>query len=228
MGVFATDFDEYDNTYILGNIKVLQNVNGWDENVGTYIGVDTRYIADVESQAYNIYNLIMKSVVANESPIMYSVSDTTRNNYAYFSWLDLLDMNVIIILILMTVVSAFTLIAGLLMIVLERINMIGMLKTLGATNGTIRRIFIYLTQKLILKSLVLGNVFGLAFALLQQYFHFVRLDAESYYIAYVPIEINWLYIILLNVGVVVVSYVTLLAPSLIVASIKPSKSIKFE
>lgn len=228
VGVFATDFDEYDNTYILGNIKVLQNVNGWDENVGTYIGVDTRYIADVESQAYNIYNLIMKSVVANESPIMYSVSDTTRNNYAYFSWLDLLDMNVIIILILMTVVSAFTLIAGLLMIVLERINMIGMLKTLGATNGTIRRIFIYLTQKLILKSLVLGNVFGLAFALLQQYFHFVRLDAESYYIAYVPIEINWLYIILLNVGVVVVSYVTLLAPSLIVASIKPSKSIKFE
>ena len=163
-----------------------------------------------------------------ESPILYSVSDTTRNNVSYFSWLDLLDMNVVIIIILMTVVSAFTLIAGLLMIVLERINMIGILKTIGATNGAVRRIFIYLTQKLIFKSLFYGNVLGLGLALLQQHFHFLKLDAESYYISFVPVEINWLYIVALNVGVIVVSYLTLLAPSMIVTSIKPSKSVKFE
>ena len=170
----------------------------------------------------------MRSVIDKDSPIMYSVTDTTYNNMAYFSWLELLDMNVVIIIILMTVVSAFTLIAGLLMIVLERINMIGILKTLGASNSTVRRIFIYLTQKLIIKSLLLGNVFGLAFAVLQQNFHFLKLDAESYYIAYVPVEINFSYIMLLNIGVVVVSYITLLAPSMIISYIKPSKSIKFE
>ena len=228
VGIFSTDFDEYDNTYILGNIKAIQGVNGWEDYMGTYVGIDTRYISDVDNQAYSIYKLITKSVLEKDSPILYNVTSTTKNNMSYFAWLNLLDMNVVIILVLMTVVSAFTLIAGLLMIVLERINMIGILKTMGASNGSVRRIFIYLTQKLIVKSLIYGNIVGLASALLQQHFHFVKLDAESYYIPYVPIDINWWYILILNVCVIVVSYLTLLAPSMIISSIKPSKSIKFE
>lgn len=228
VGIFSTDFDEFDNTYILGNVKAIQNVNGWEDYMGTYIGIDTRYIPQVEAQAYSIYKTIAQSTTRQDSPILYSVSETTHNNMAYFSWLNLLDMNVIVILILMTVVSAFTLIAGMLMIVLERINMIGILKTLGASNGSIKSIFIFLTQKLILKSIILGNVIGLAFAIIQQNFHIIKLDAQSYYIPYVPIDINWMYILLLNVGAIVVSYVTLLAPSMIISSIKPSKSIKFE
>lgn len=228
VGIFSSDFDEFDNSFILGNIAALQSVNGWQPNVGTYIGINTNYIDDVQDEAYDIYRLLSRDAIEKESPILYSVSDTTRNNGAYFSWLDLLDMNVIIIIILMTVVSAFTLIAGLLMIVLERINMIGILKTLGATNGSTRRIFIYLTQKLIFKSLIYGNLLGIGFALLQQHFHFLKLDAESYYIPYVPIEINWLYIVILNLGVVIVSYITLLAPSMIISSITPSKSVRFE
>lgn len=228
VGIFATDFDEFDDMFILGNIAALQSVNGWEPNVGTYVGINTHRIDEVQDEAYDIYKLLMNDAMEKESPILYSVSDTTRNNVSYFSWLDLLDMNVVIIIILMTVVSAFTLIAGLLMIVLERINMIGILKTIGATNGAVRRIFIYLTQKLIFKSLFYGNVLGLGLALLQQHFHFLKLDAESYYISFVPVEINWLYIVALNVGVIVVSYLTLLAPSMIVTSIKPSKSVKFE
>lgn len=228
VGIFATDFDEYDKTYILGNIKAIQGVNGWEDYMGTYISIYTRYIDNVDSQAYSIYKLIANSVIEKDSPILYNVTDTTQNNKAYFAWLDLLDMNVVIILALMTIVSAFTLIAGLLMIVLERINMIGILKTLGASNGSIRCIFIYLTQKLILKSMLFGNAIGIAFALLQQHFHILKLDAEAYYIPYVPIDINWMYILLLNIGVLVVSYLTLLAPSMIISSIKPSKSIRFE
>lgn len=92
----------------------------------------------------------------------------------------------------------------------------------------IRRIFIFLTQKLILKALIYGNIIGIGFALLQQHLHLIKLDAESYYIPYVPIDINWMYIILLNLGVIIVSYITLLAPSMIISSIKPSKSIRFE
>lgn len=228
VGIYSTDFDEYDNTYILGNIKSIQNVNGWEEYTGTYIGVETKNTEEIPDVAYSIYKLTSKYTIDNDSPILYNVTDTTYNNIAYFSWLDLLDMNVVVIIILMTIVSAFTLIAGLLMIVLERINMIGILKALGASNGMIRRIFIFLTQKLILKALIYGNIIGIGFALLQQHLHLIKLDAESYYIPYVPIDINWMYIILLNLGVIIVSYITLLAPSMIISSIKPSKSIRFE
>lgn len=228
VGIFSTDFDEFDNAYILGNIAAIQGVNGWDKHTGTYVGIDTRNLEQIQECSYDIYRLLSKAAVEKDSPILYSVTDTRHNNVAYFSWLSLLDMNVIIIIVLMTLVSAFTLIAGLLMIVLERINMIGILKTLGATNGSTRRIFIYLTQKLIFKSLIYGNALGISFALLQQHFHFLKLDAESYYIPYVPIEINWLYILALNIGVIVVSYITLLAPSMIISSIEPSKSVRFE
>ena len=93
VGIYSTDFDEYDDIYILGSIKIVQGVNGWDERTGTYIGINTRYINDVANQAYSIYNIIMRSVIAKDSPIMYSVTDTTYNNMAYFSWLELLDMN---------------------------------------------------------------------------------------------------------------------------------------
>lgn len=114
------------------------------------------------------------------------------------------------------------------MIVLERINMIGILKTLGACNSSIRRIFIYLTQKLILKALVIGNIAGIGMALLQQHFHIIKLDAASYYMPYVPIAINWWWILLLNVGIIAVSYLTLMIPSMIISSIKPSKTVNFE
>ena len=228
VGIFSTDFDEFDNAYILGNIAAIQGVNGWDKHTGTYVGINSRDLDNLSSCAYDVYRLLSKAAMEKESPILYSVTDTHHNNISYFAWLDLLDMNVVIIIVLMTVVSAFTLIAGLLMIVLDRINMIGILKTLGATNGATRRIFIYLTQKLIFKSLIYGNALGIAFALLQQHFHFLKLDAESYYIPYVPIEINWLYILALNLGVIVVSYLTMLAPSMIISSIEPSKSVRFE
>lgn len=228
VGIFSTDFEEFDDLYAMGKIGLLQNVNGWDEHIGSYVGINTRYIDKVETQAVTIYKELAQSVIMAGSPALYYVTTTAQNNISFFSWLDLLDMNVVIIIVLMTVVSAFTLIAGMLMIVLARINMIGIMKTLGAADGTIRRIFIYLTQKLVIKSLIYGNAAGIAIALLQQHFHIIKLDAEMYYIPYVPVELNWLYIVLLDVGVIAVSYITLLAPSMIISSIKPSKSIRFE
>ena len=140
----------------------------------------------------------------------------------------MLDMNVAIILILMIIVSSFTLIAALLMIVLERIKMVGMLKAMGATNRSISRIFIYLTSKLIVKSVIIGNVVGIGLALLQQHFHIVRLNADAYYMSYVPISIDIPTLLLLNVGIIVISYLTLLAPSHIVSTIKPTSTMQFE
>ncbi len=228
VGIYSSDFEEYDQAYIIGNIKAVQNINQWDEDTGTYVGIDSKYIDDIEEQAYSIFITLAGNATDLNGRLLYNVSETNTNNVAYFSWLGLLDMNVVIIIILMSVVSAFTLISALLMIVLERINLIGTLKSLGASSASIRNIFICLTQKLIFKSILIGNIIGLSIAFLQKEFHLIKLNAESYYMPYIPIEINWGFIILLNLGIIVLSYLTLIIPSMVVSSIKPSESIKFE
>ena len=146
----------------------------------------------------------------------------------FFAWLQMLDMNVVIILTLMMIVAAFTLISAMLMIVLERIRVIGNFKALGATNGSIRRIFIYLTGKLIIKALIIGNVIGIGLALLQKYGHIVRLDPTAYYMPYVPIHLSIPALLMLNVGIIIVSYLTLLGASHIISTIKPTATMRFE
>ena len=140
----------------------------------------------------------------------------------------MLDMNVVIILVLMMIVSGFTLIAALLMVVLERIKMIGLMKALGTNNTSIRRIFIYLTQKIILKSTIIGNVIGIGLALLQKHFHIIKLNPDAYYMNYVPIDLNITALIVLNVAIIVISYITLIGPSYIISSIKPTSTMRFE
>lgn len=228
VGIFSTDFEEYDQAFVIGNLRAIQNVNGWDSHTGTYVGINTHKTGQITEAAFSILLSLYNTHTDQYERPLYNVTETHSNNVAYFSWLGLLDMNVIIIIILMAIVTAFTLISALLMIVLERINMIGILKTLGATDKSIRRIFIYLTQKLIIKAIVIGNVLSIGIALMQQHFHIIKLDAASYYIPYVPIQIDWVMILLLNVAIIIVSYLTLIIPSMIISSIKPSKSINFE
>lgn len=228
VGIYSTDLEEYDKAYVIGNIRAIQNINGWNKHTGTYVGINTLRTSDIEPLSYSIFTLLANNCADHYGRPLYYVTETHGNNVAYFSWLGLLDMNVIVIIVLIAIVSAFTLISALLMIVLERINMIGILKTMGACNSSIRRIFIYLTQKLIIKALIIGNVASIGLALLQQHFHFARLDAQSYYIPYVPVEIDWGVIALLNVGIIIISYLTLIIPSLAISSIKPSLTAKFE
>ena len=228
VGIFSTDFEEYDQAFAICNLGLLQNVNGWNSHTGTYVGVNAKRTGWIEQEAYSIFSALYANRTDSHGRPLYNVTETHGNNVAYFSWLGLLDMNVVIIIILMAIVSAFTLVSALLMIVLERINMIGILKTLGACNSSIRSIFIHLTQKLIFKALVIGNAVSLGLALLQQHFHIVKLDAEAYYIPYVPVEIDWGVIILLDVAIIIVSYLTLIIPSFVISSIKPSRSVNFE
>ena len=114
------------------------------------------------------------------------------------------------------------------MIILERIKMIGLFKALGASNHSIRRIFIYLTHKIIFKSIIIGNVIGIGLALLQQHFHIIKLNPDAYYMNYVPIDINVPMLIFLNVAIIVISYITLIGPSYIISSIKPTSTMRFE
>jgi len=166
--------------------------------------------------------------VQHGSNSLFIVTSTHQNNLPFFAWLQMLDMNVIIILTLMMIVAAFTLISAMLMIVLERIRVIGNFKAMGATNGSIRRIFIYLTGKLIIKALIIGNIIGIGIALIQRYGHVVRLDPTAYYMPYVPISLNIFALLALNIGIVVVSYLTLLGSSHIISTIKPTATMRFE
>ncbi len=228
VGVFSTDFESFDNTIMLGNISLVQQVNGWNGDTGNYVGINMSDMETLLEDSYTINSVLASNCIEKENKTLYNVSNTFQNNTAFFSWLSMLDMNVVIILVLMVIVSGFTLISALIMIILERVRMIGVLKALGCDNSSIRRIFIYLTHKLIFKSLVLGNAIGLTLALVQHYFHIVKLNADVYYMPYVPICLNVWVIVALNVGVVVASYITLLGPSYIVSTIKPTATMRFE
>jgi len=229
VGVFNTDFESFDNNYIVGNIALLQSVNGWRDYMGNYVGVNIDNLDNVDKVAYSLYgDLAEQSINDNDNSTVYLVSNTKQNNISYYTWLSMLDMNVVIILALMVIVSAFTLISALLMVVLERIRMIGLFKALGTSNMSIRRIFIYLTQKIILKSIVIGNVIGIGLALLQKYFHIVKLNPDAYYMNYVPVDINIPALLILNIGILIISYITLIGPSYIVSSIKPTSTMRFE
>ncbi|MBQ9555172.1 MAG: ABC transporter permease [Muribaculaceae bacterium] len=227
-GVFETDLEAFDGAYIVGNISIVQGVNGWHADTGTQVAINMCDTRDLEGDSYRLYSLLAENTVQHESKNLFIVTSTHQNNMPFFAWLQMLDMNVVIILTLMMIVAAFTLISAMLMIVLERIRVIGNFKALGATNGTIRRIFIYLTGKLILKALIIGNIIGIGLALLQRYGHIVRLDPAAYYMPYVPISLSIPALILLNLGILVVSYVTLLAASHIISTIKPTATMRFE
>lgn len=228
VGIYNTDFDAFDKSYIIGNIKLLQSVNSWNGYTGSFVEVNLKNTEGLDSNAQHLYSSLALSMIEHNYPTLYTVSTITQNNMSYFAWLNMLDMNVIIILILMIIVSSFTLISALLMIILERIRMVGVLKSLGCSNKMIRNIFIYLTGKLIIRSIIIGNVLGIGLALAQKYFHIIKLNPEAYYMSYVPIEINTTALLLLNVGIVIVSYLALIGPSHIVATIKPTTTMKFD
>lgn len=227
-GVFETDLEAFDGAYIVGGIGIVQGVNGWNGDTGTQMAINMRNTGHLDTDAYDLYSMLASNTVQRESKNLFFVTTTHQNNLPFFAWLQMLDMNVVIILTLMMIVAAFTLISAMLMIVLERIRVIGNFKAMGGTNGTIRRIFICLTGKLILKALIIGNIIGIGLCLLQKYGHIVRLDPSAYYMPYVPTSLNIPALIMLNVGIIIVSYLTLLGASHIISTIKPTATMRFE
>ncbi|MFA5418287.1 MAG: FtsX-like permease family protein, partial [Bacteroidales bacterium] len=144
-----------------------------------------------------------------------------------FDWLDLLDMNVIVILTLLALVASITLISTLLIIIIERTNMVGLLKALGANNATIQRIFFIKTGRIILRGMFWGNLAGLAFIFLQQTFQLIKLSPESYYIDYVPVELSVAAFLMLNMGVLIVTFFVLMIPAFTITHIMPAKALRY-
>ena len=225
-GIYRTDFSEYDQLFVLADIRQIQRLNRWDEDMVSGVEIQLDDFNQISGMLETLYGQLgYKQDRLGNSFFIRSIIDL---NPMIFSWLDLLDMNVIIILILMLAVAGFTMISGLLIVILERANMIGVLKALGADNTAIRMIFLRVSVFLILKGLLFGNVIALGICLTQKYFGIFKLDPEVYYLSTVPIDINIGYIVLINICTLIVSMLMLLGPSYIVAKILPAKTIRFE
>lgn len=226
--IYDTHFSDYDKNYVFSSLKLLQGVNGIDSLSGNRLQMTVTDIDHIDDTALELQNAMIKASYNDELQGVYRLTTVTETGMMYFNWLELLDTNVVVIIILMILVSGFTLVSSLFIIILERINLIGIFKALGATNGEVRRIFIYLGQKLVLRGMLIGNIAGIAVLLLQSKLHFLPLDPEAHYLNYVPVEIDWINILLLNIGVFVVSWAMIILPCHIVSSIKPSQSIRYE
>ena len=226
VGLYETNFEEYDKIFAVIDSKVLSGLNGWDDDMATGLEIQVNDFNKIDEIAQDLFfELSPHKDRLGNTLYPRSIKDI---NPMIFNWLSLLDMNVWVILALMTLVSGFTMISGLLIIILERTNMIGMLKSMGARDFNIRKVFLYLSVFLIGQGMIWGNIIGLLFCFIQKNFQILKLDPATYYLASVPIDFNALNIILLNAATLIVSLLMMIGPSYLVAKITPAKSIKFE
>lgn len=226
--IYESHFGEYDKLMAFSSITMLQKLAGLSESQGASLEIRNLNHDAIIDEAATLQENLMQSCYSGQVDRLYHVDNVYRSGALYFNWLDLLDTNVVVILILMAFVSGFTLISSMFIIILERINMIGVMKSLGATNKQIRKIFIYLTERLVLKGMIIGNVVALILIFLQKKYKLLPLDPEAYYLNYVPIEINLWHILLLNAGVLIISCAILILPSYLISTISPSKTIRIE
>ncbi len=226
VGIYETNFEDWDKLFIITDKEILGNLNDWDEDLVSGIEVLVNDYNNLDITTQNLF-FQMSSYNDRLGNALYtrSIKDI---NPMIFNWLSLLDMNVWVIITLMLIVSGFTMISGLLIIILERTNMIGMLKSMGASDFSIRKVFLYLSAFLIGRGMLWGNIIALLFCVLQDRFKILKLDPSTYYLSAVPVDLNPLFIILLNVGTLIVSLIMMIGPSYLVAKITPSKSIRFE
>jgi len=225
-GIYSTNFIEYDKLFLLADMPQVQALNDWSPD--SYSGLEV-LITDfnrIDEVGDAVYDATANRF--NKEGAAYSTQTIKQLNPQIFSWLDLLDMNVWVILILMLAVAGFNMISGLLILILERTNMIGILKSIGATDWSVRKIFLYHSFFLIGKGMLWGNVIGLSLCAIQYFTGIVPLDPEAYYVATVPITFNWLYIILLNVGTLAASLIMMIGPSYLITKITPAKIIRYE
>ena len=218
-GIYNSGFQEFDATYIIGDIRHLQRINKWTpDQVGAFeVFVDD--FDQIESKGAEVYQ--QTSSVLNTQTIV-------EKYYYIFEWLKLFDFNIIVILIIMIVVATINMVVALLVLILERTQMIGILKALGANNWAVRKIFLYNAFYLIVRGLFWGNCIGIGLILVQQYFGVIKLNPENYYVNQAPVDLNWTYILFLNIGTVLTCLLVLLIPSYIITKISPVKAIRFE
>lgn len=225
-GVYQTSLVEFDKQFILADIKHVQSLNGWEEDRVTGFEILIDNYDDLDRMKEAVFSIAGTTFSSDGSKLkVVSIRDIYPQ---IFDWLGLIDKNVWVLLGLMLIVSAFNMISGLLIIILDRTTMIGILKALGMNNQGIRSIFLYQSVYLMVKGLFWGNLAGIGICLLQQYFRILKLNPESYFLSYVPVNFNLSHLLLLNLGTFLITLLVLMLPSMVIARINPARTIRFD
>nr|WP_322623611.1 FtsX-like permease family protein [uncultured Flavobacterium sp.] len=219
VGIYNSGFQEFDAAYVIGDIRHVQRINKWKNGeVGSFeVFIDD--FSQLQRKGQEVYEAI---------PTMLN-SVTIKEKYAnIFDWLQLFDINIMVIIIIMVIVATINMVVALLVLILERTQMVGMLKALGAGNWSVRKIFLYNAAHIIIRGLLWGNTIGLGVLLIQKYFGVVKLRPENYYVNVAPVTLDVVAILVINVGTILICLALLLIPSYIITKISPVKAIRFE
>lgn len=225
-GIYQTNLAQYDDITCFMDLYTAGKLNGWEKDQVSGAEITVKDFNKVDETEAIFINRLNRTV--DQYGETYSSKTIRDISPQIFSWLDLLDLNVWIILALMIAVAGVTMISGLLIIILERVTMIGVLKAMGAKNVMIRHTFLWFAVFIITRGLLIGNLIGIGLVLLQRYTGLVGLDPQTYYVTTVPVEINIPILLLLNVATLLISVVVLIAPSYLISHIHPAKSMRYE
>lgn len=219
VGIYKSDFQEFDESFVIGDIRHIQRMNRWKDNEVGGFEVLLEDFDDIDEKTVEVYE---------ETTSTLNTQSIVEKYVDIFEWIGLFDTNIFLIILFIILVAGINMSTALLVLILERTQMIGILKALGSTDKSIKKLFLYNAGYLILKGLFWGNLIGLAILLFQKYFGIVSLNPENYYVSQAPVVIDLGQMILLNIGTLVLCLTMLLLPTLIISKINPSKSIKFE
>jgi lipoprotein-releasing system permease protein len=216
-GIYETGLEEFDQVYVIGDLRHVTRLNNWAEGQVSGFEVFVSDFGKLDRVASEVYEKL---------PYDLGAETVTESYPQVFDWLRLMDMNVAIILTLMIAVSGIAIVSTLLILILERTSMIGTLKALGMTAGKIRVLFMYLTARIILSGMVIGNLIAVGVGLLQKHTHFFPLDRESYYIDHVPVALDLMPILLINAGTFVLCLIMVVAPGYVIGRITPARAMR--
>ncbi len=218
-GIYNTGIEEFDNHFLIGDLRQIQRLNGWNPNEVGNVELQVRNFKKLKTIARNIYNSIPYNLNIN------TIYDTYPE---IFNWLDLLNTNVVVILVLMILVAGITMISTLFILIIERTGMVGILKTLGADNRSIQKIFLYKAAYIIGRGMFWGNLLSLLFYFVQYYFRVFPLNPVSYYVSYVPVELSVPYFLMINAGTFFLCLLMLIIPSFYIMRIEPARALRYE
>lgn len=225
-GIYNTQLYEFDKVFLICDIKHLQKLNGWNCNQVSGYEVYIKNIDKLEEMKWVVDDIA--GVIFFDDYSKLKVTSITNRYPNIFDWVNLQDLNAVVLIVLMLIVAGINMISGLLIIILEKTGTIGLLKAIGSNNKSIRKIFLIQAAKIMFRGLIIGNIIGIGLCLLQKYTGLIKLDEAYYYLAQVPISIEFWHIVLLNLAAFAVGMAMLAFPSMVVSSISPDKTLKFE
>lgn len=224
-GIYDSHFDAYDNLMLYGSRKLSEAFCGFNANQGTSLLITTDDFRNIDESTVLLRDTLNHALAEGILFRQYNLENAHVGGASYFHWLRMLDTNVAVVLALMMIVGCVTLISGMLTIILDKKKFIGLMKALGTPNSKLRLVFVYLAMRVAIIGMAAGNILVLALLWLQDRFHFMRLDASSYYIDFVPVQLDWTAILVLNAGVLLVIFMSLLLPSRLISRISPSETL---